>query len=106
MDLTWSPEEERFRADAIAGLTVAIIALPLSMAIAIASGVSPELGLVTAVVADRRHARIFRYLHGELREEGVLWSDAAPADGPAAGGELSARPPTGGRFAGYQRDQP
>ena len=38
------------RADAIAGLTVAIVALPLSMAIAIASGVSPERGLYTAVV--------------------------------------------------------
>jgi len=38
------------RADAIAGLTVAIVALPLSMAIAIASGVSPERGLYTAIV--------------------------------------------------------
>lgn len=38
------------RADALAGLTVAIVALPLSMAIAIASGVSPERGLYTAVV--------------------------------------------------------
>lgn len=39
-----------FRADAIAGLTVAIVALPLSMAIAIASGVGPERGLITAIV--------------------------------------------------------
>jgi SulP family sulfate permease len=39
-----------FRADVIAGLTVAIVALPLSMAIAIASGTSPERGLFTAVV--------------------------------------------------------
>ncbi|MEP0696212.1 MAG: SulP family inorganic anion transporter, partial [Nitratireductor sp.] len=38
------------RADAVAGLTVAIVALPLSMAIAIASGVSPERGLFTAIV--------------------------------------------------------
>jgi SulP family sulfate permease len=38
------------RADALAGLTVAIVALPLSMAIAIASGVGPERGLVTAIV--------------------------------------------------------
>jgi len=37
-------------ADAIAGLTVAIVALPLSMAIAIASGVGPERGLFTAIV--------------------------------------------------------
>src|SRR5690606_14178776 len=39
------------RADAIAGLTVAIVALPLSMAIAIASGVGPERGLYTAIVS-------------------------------------------------------
>jgi len=38
------------RADTISGLTVAIIALPLSMAIAIASGVEPERGLYTAIV--------------------------------------------------------
>jgi SulP family sulfate permease len=37
------------RADLAAGLTVAIVALPLSMAIAIASGVTPERGLYTAI---------------------------------------------------------
>jgi sulfate permease, SulP family len=41
---------EHFKADAIAGLTVAIVALPLSMAIAIASGVSPERGLYTSII--------------------------------------------------------
>lgn len=39
-----------FRADVLAGLTVAIVALPLSMAIAIASGATPAQGLVTAIV--------------------------------------------------------
>jgi SulP family sulfate permease len=38
------------KTDALAGLTVAIVALPLSMAIAIASGVGPERGLYTAIV--------------------------------------------------------
>jgi SulP family sulfate permease len=38
------------RADVVAGLTVAIVALPLSMAIAIASGVTPERGLFAAIV--------------------------------------------------------
>jgi SulP family sulfate permease len=38
------------RMDAVAGLTVAIVALPLSMAIAIASGATPAQGLYTAVV--------------------------------------------------------
>ena len=37
------------RADIFAGLTVAIVALPLSMAIAIACGVSPERGLYTSI---------------------------------------------------------
>jgi SulP family sulfate permease len=36
--------------DLLAGLTVAIVALPLSMAIAVASGVSPDRGLYTAIV--------------------------------------------------------
>ena len=40
----------QFRADALAGLTVAIVALPLSMAIAIASGVGPERGLYTTII--------------------------------------------------------
>jgi SulP family sulfate permease len=39
-----------FRADALAGLTVAIVALPLSMAIAIGSGLPPDKGLFTAIV--------------------------------------------------------
>jgi sulfate permease, SulP family len=38
------------RADIVAGLTVAIVALPLSMAIAIAAGATPDRGLYTAVV--------------------------------------------------------
>lgn len=39
------------RADAMAGLTVAVVALPLAMALAIASGATPEKGLYTAIVA-------------------------------------------------------
>src|SRR3954466_5946587 len=39
------------RADALAGLTVAIVALPLAMALGIASGASPREGLVTAIIA-------------------------------------------------------
>lgn len=38
------------KADAVAGLTVAIVALPLSMAIAIASGLTPDRGLYAAIV--------------------------------------------------------
>ncbi len=39
------------RADLFAGITVAMVALPLSLAIAIASGADPSTGLVTAIVA-------------------------------------------------------
>jgi SulP family sulfate permease len=38
------------KADVVAGLTVAIVALPLSMAIAIGSGVTPDRGLYTSIV--------------------------------------------------------
>lgn len=40
-----------FLSDALAGITVALVALPLSIAIAIASGADPRAGLVTAIVA-------------------------------------------------------
>lgn len=40
-----------FGKDVVAGLTVAIVALPLAMALAIASGTTPDKGLVTAIVA-------------------------------------------------------
>jgi sulfate permease, SulP family len=46
-DYSWA----LFRADLVAGLTVAMVALPLSLAIAIASGAAPATGLVTAVIA-------------------------------------------------------
>ena len=39
-----------FWADLLGGITVAIVALPLSIAIAIASGASPATGLITAVI--------------------------------------------------------
>ena len=45
-DYSW----RTFLADALAGLTVALVALPLSIAIAIASGADPKAGLVTAIM--------------------------------------------------------
>src|SRR2546426_2859870 len=42
---------EDFRADLIAGLTVGIVALPLAMAFAMASGLGPKAGLYTAIIA-------------------------------------------------------
>ncbi len=41
---------DKFRADLLSGVTVGIIAVPLAMAFAIASGVSPEQGLITAII--------------------------------------------------------
>ena len=46
-DYSW----RSFLGDALAGVTVALVALPLSIAIAIASGADPKAGLVTAVIA-------------------------------------------------------
>lgn len=43
--------KEQFVKDVIAGIIVAIIALPLSIALALASGVAPEQGIYTAIIA-------------------------------------------------------
>ena len=43
--------KEQFLKDLIAGIIVAIIALPLSIALGISSGISPEKGLITAIIA-------------------------------------------------------
>ena len=46
-DYSWS----KFAADVLAGVTVGLVALPLAMAFAIASGVAPQAGLYCAIVA-------------------------------------------------------
>lgn len=49
---TWKTySKEQFLKDLIAGIVIAIIALPLSIALALASGVGPEQGIYTAIVA-------------------------------------------------------
>src|SRR3979411_2485003 len=70
-----------FRADVLAGLTVAIVALPLSMAIPFASGVTPARGLYTAVIGGF----IVSLLGGSRFQIGgpagafiVLWAVAGP----------------------------
>jgi len=45
------PSYAAVQSDILAGLTVGVIALPLSMALAIATGVAPQLGLYTAMIA-------------------------------------------------------
>src|SRR6267154_4497963 len=56
----WSPKlilslrgynRKTFSSDLVAGLTVGLVALPLAMAFGIASGVSPQAGIYTAIVA-------------------------------------------------------
>src|SRR6478609_872455 len=56
----WLPESVRclraysrqdFGADLLAGVTVGLVALPLAMAFGIASGVTPQAGLYTAIVS-------------------------------------------------------
>jgi SulP family sulfate permease len=51
LELLKGYERERFLRDLGAGLTVGIVALPLAMAFAIASGLKPEAGLWTAIIA-------------------------------------------------------
>src|ERR1700676_179141 len=46
-DYSW----QTFAVDAVAGVTVGLVALPLAMAFAIASGVTPQAGLYCAIVA-------------------------------------------------------
>jgi SulP family sulfate permease len=46
-----SYDRHKFVSDLIAGITVGLVALPLAMAFAIASGVSPQLGIYTAIIA-------------------------------------------------------
>ena len=43
--------KDQFIKDVVAGVIVAIIALPLSIALALASGVGPEQGIYTAIIA-------------------------------------------------------
>jgi SulP family sulfate permease len=46
-DYSW----QKFTSDLLAGITVGLVALPLAMAFAIASGVAPQCGLYCAIVA-------------------------------------------------------
>ena len=60
-----------FVADLIAGITVGLVALPLAMAFAIASGVPPQAGLYTAVVAG--------FLISAKNFEDCIWHLIAPS---------------------------
>ena len=44
----------KLKRDVMAGLTIGVVAVPLSMALAIATGVPPQHGLYTAIVAGAR----------------------------------------------------
>ena len=65
-----SYSKEKFTKDLMAGIIVGIVALPLAIAFGIASGVSPEKGLITAIIGgfivsflggNSVHRSIYRY---------------------------------------------
>ena len=58
---------QKFYADAMAGFTVGIVALPLSMALAIASGLKPEIGIFTAIIGGL----LVSALGGSLADRGA-----------------------------------
>lgn len=47
----WSPARKSWRVDLLAGLTVAIVALPLALAFGVTSGMGAQAGLITAIIA-------------------------------------------------------
>lgn len=47
----WSPARKSWRVDLVAGLTVAIVALPLALAFGVTSGMGAQAGLITAIIA-------------------------------------------------------
>lgn len=47
----WAPARKSWRADLLAGLTVAIVALPLALAFGVTSGMGAQAGLITAIIA-------------------------------------------------------
>ena len=51
LDMLPTYTRQKFAADLVAGVTVGLVALPLAMAFAISSGVRPEAGIYTAIVA-------------------------------------------------------
>ena len=78
------------RADILAGLTVAIVALPLSMAIAIASGAAPERGLFTAAIGGFLISALGGSLEDVVRtriylRDASLWEPVARAHGQVFG---------------------
>jgi len=81
-----------FRADLIAGLTVAIVALPLAMALAIASGTTPDVGLVTAV--DSISAGALHSLAITVEGEVLAWGNDGNAQLGNGAGSADVTAPT------------
>src|SRR5580658_8242100 len=63
---------QNFYSDSPAGVTVGIVALPLSMALAIASGLPPQIGLFTAVIAGLCISAFGRFARANRRSGGCV----------------------------------
>ncbi len=90
----------QFWHDLIAGLTVGLVALPLAMAFAIASGVSPQAGLYTAVVAGFVISALGGLAHPDWRADGRVCGDRRGHCGEVRAGWPGAGESDGGRRAG------
>ena len=84
------------RADLLAGAVVGIVALPLSMALAIASGVPPKHGLYTAIVAGGVIALVRRLALPGLGSDGGVRGGALADRAPLRRGRPGARDADGG----------
>src|SRR2546425_5259225 len=84
------------RADLMAGIVVGVVALPLSMALAIASGVPPQHGLYTAIVAGGIIALLGGGPGAGAGPPPGFLGVPAPPSQPLGGGGLVVGPPPAG----------
>ena len=91
---TWRPKllemllhynRPTFTADVVAGLTVGVVALPLAMAFGIASGVTPQAGIYTAIVGGFARVAPGWFAASRSAVRPGPSSSSSPASSPSTG---------------------